>query len=101
MVDVISWISLGMGGFLVIVGGIGLLRLPDFFSRLHAASITDTLGTILMVTGLILQDGGSLVTVKLILILGFLFLTSPTATHALANSALHGGVKPVLSANEH
>ncbi len=94
--DAVSWVCLIVGGFLIIAGGIGLLRLPDFFTRLHAASITDTLGTALIVLGLGLQAGWSLVTIKLVLILLFLFFTSPTSTHALAKSALHGGVKPEL-----
>jgi len=96
MVDLASWICLATGGFLVITGGIGLLRLPDFFTRLHAASITDTLGSGLIVLGLALQGGWSLVTVKLLLIMGFLALTSPTSAHALAKSAFHGGIKPEL-----
>lgn len=92
--DFASWICLGLGGFLVIAGGIGLLRLPDFFTRLHAASVTETLGTGLILLGLGLQAGWSLISVKLFLILVFLAFTSPTSTHALAKSAFHGGMKP-------
>ncbi|HSH42886.1 MAG TPA: monovalent cation/H(+) antiporter subunit G [Arenicellales bacterium] len=89
-----SWILLLAGGALVIVGGIGLVRLPDFFSRLHAVSIPDTLGVGLITTGLILQAGLSLVSLKLLLILLFLLFTGPTATHALAKAALHGQLLP-------
>lgn len=92
--DLLSWACLAMGGFLVFAGGVGLLRFPDFFTRLHAASITDTLGSGLIVLGLALQSGWSLVTAKLMLILVFLAFTSPTSTHALAKSAFHGGLKP-------
>jgi multicomponent Na+:H+ antiporter subunit G len=84
------------GGFFGIVGGIGLLRFPDLFSRFHAAGVTDTLGAGLILIGLMLQAGWSLITIKLVLILAFGLFTSPTATHALAKAALHGKVKPLL-----
>lgn len=93
-VDVLSWILLGAGSFFVLTSGLGLLRMPDVFSRLHPSGLTDTMGAGLMLTGLMLQAGWSLVSVKLLLILLFLFFTSPTATHALAHAALLGGLTP-------
>jgi multicomponent Na+:H+ antiporter subunit G len=78
----------------VVVGGIGILRLPDFFARLHAAGLNDTLGAASMLIGLMVMEGLTLVTAKLALILFFLFFTSPTSTHALAKAALLGGLKP-------
>ena len=96
IIDALSWTCLGAGSFFTIVGGIGLLRFPDLFSRFHAASVTDTLGAGLIVIGLMLQAGWSLITVKLLLILAFGLFTSPTATHALAKAALHGKVRPFL-----
>ncbi|NIR32676.1 MAG: sodium:proton antiporter [Gammaproteobacteria bacterium] len=93
--DILSWILLVAGGLFLVTGGIGLLRLPDFFTRLHAAGLTDTLGAALTLLGLALQAGLTLVTVKLLLIFAFLFFTSPTATHALAKAALHGKVRPL------
>lgn len=95
-IDWLSWGCLLAGGFFGIVGGIGLLRFPDFFTRLHAAGVTDTLGATLILSGLMLQTESGLVTVKLLLILAFAFFTSPTATHALAKAALHGKLKPLL-----
>ena len=95
-IDALSWVLLVTGGFFGIIGGIGLLRFPDLFSRLHAAGVTDTLGAGLILIGLMLQAGWSLITIKLILILAFGLFTSPTATHALAKAALHGKVKPLL-----
>ena len=92
----LSWICLLSGGFSVVTGGIGLLRFPDFFTRLHAASVTDTLGAGLILLGLMLQSGFSQASVKLILILVFLFFSSPTATHALAKAALHGKLVPFV-----
>ena len=94
LLDVLSWLLLVAGGFFVIVGGVGLVRMPDFFTRIHAASITDTLGAGLIVLGLLLQSPEPLGAFKLILVLVFLVITSPTATHALAKAALHGGLRP-------
>jgi multicomponent Na+:H+ antiporter subunit G len=94
--ELVSWVCLVAGALLSIVGGIGMHRFPDFYSRIHAASTTDTLCAVLILLGLGLQAGLSLASFKLFLIFGFLFFTSPTATHALANAALHGGLKPKL-----
>lgn len=95
--DIASWVFLIAGALLAVVGGIGMLRLPDFFTRMHAASVTDTGGMLLILLGLALQAGWSLVTAKLALIALFLLFTSPTATHALANAALSAGLRPRLA----
>lgn len=95
LLNVLSWICLLLGSFFAVSGGIGLLRFPDFFSRLHPAGITDTLGAALILVGLMFQAGLSLISVKLMMILAFLLLTTPTATHALAKSALHGKLRPL------
>lgn len=92
--DVVSWVLIVLGGGFSAVGALGLLRFPDFYSRLHAAGITDTLGAWLLIAGMMFQAGFNQVTVKLALIAIFLFFTSPTSTHALARAALHAGVKP-------
>jgi multicomponent Na+:H+ antiporter subunit G len=94
--DIASWALLVSGGGFCIIGGLGLLRLPDVYARMHAAGITDTLGAGLMLAGLMLQGGLSLVTVKLILILVFLLYTNPTSTYALANAAYRQGLAPLL-----
>jgi len=96
IIDFFSWILLLAGGALGIVGGIGMHRFPDFYSRLHAAGITDTLCAMLILSGLVLQAGWSIASFKLILIFVFLFFTCPTSSHALANAALHSGLKPKL-----
>ncbi len=85
------------GLFFVFVGAIGVLRLPDFYTRLHAAGVTDTLGAELVLLGLMVEAGWSLTTAKLAVIALFLFLTSPTATHAVANAAYQAGVAPMLN----
>ena len=95
VVDLASWALLAGGGALAVIGGVGVLRFPDFYTRLHAASITDTLCSALMLAGLALQSGWSLVSAKLFLVLVFLLLTSPSAAHAMAKAARHGGLEPV------
>lgn len=96
LVDILSWVCLTLGSLLGIIGGIGLLRFPDFYTRLHAAGTTDTLCAALFLFGLGLQIGLTLASLKLLLIFMFLYLTSPTASHSLANAAMIGGLKPVL-----
>lgn len=91
----ISWALLMGGCFFIVTGGVGLLRLPDVYSRMHAAGVADTLGAGLFLGGLMIQGGLSLVTVKLVLILVLILFTGPTATYALANALHGGGVKPV------
>lgn len=88
IVDIVSFAMLALGGFFVFMGGLGALRLPDLYTRMHAASLTDSLGTLLTLGGIMLQSGWSLATVKLLTILFFLMMTGPTASYALANAAL-------------
>jgi len=94
VLDVFSWFLIVVGGGFSIVGGIGLMRMPDLYTRLHAASLTDTLGAIGLLTGLMLQAEDAAPVIKLILVLVFLLFTGPVATHALAGAALRGGVHP-------
>ncbi len=94
LADIASWVLLLSGGFFVVVGSLGLVRMPSFFSRIHAASITDTLGAGLMLLGMLLQAPNLIGAIKLVLIFVFLVVTGPTATHALAKAALHAGLKP-------
>lgn len=100
LLDVLSWLLLLAGSAFVIIGGVGVLRLPDVYTRMHAAGITDTLGAGLILGGLMIQGGWTQVTVKLIMILAFLLFTSPTATYALANAAFTRGLAPVLGKKE-
>lgn len=96
-VDVVSWLCLLGGGFFAVVGGVGLIRMPDFYTRMHAASVTDTLGAGLLLAGLVLQAGLTLVAVKLLFLGLLIFFASPTATHALAKAALARGLAPLLA----
>ena len=93
-VDVLSWLLIGAGCAFMVIGGVGLVRLPDLFSRFHAVGVTDTAGAGLILAGVMLQAGLTLVTVKLIFILVFILFTSPTATHALARAARLAGRQP-------
>lgn len=94
VVDILSWISFAVGAFFLIVGSLGMVRLEDFWARLHAASVIDSAGAGLILFGMMLQAGLSLITVKLIIIVVFLFLTGPTASHAVANAAFVSGSRP-------
>ena len=98
--DVVSAVLVVAGAVFALIGGIGIVRLPDFFARIHGAGITDTLGAGLILTGLMFLSPHWLVTVKLVAILTFLWITSPTATHALANAALGAGLKPRVDEGE-
>ena len=100
LLDLLSAFCLLAGSFLCITGGIGLLRMPDFFSRVHAAGVTETLATPLLLFGLILQMDWSLDLLKVLMIMIFVLATNPTATHATAKAALHGGQKPLASDND-
>jgi len=95
-IDVVSWLSMALGAFFTLVGAFGLVRMPELFTRMHAASVTDTLGAGLLILAMILQAGFSLVTLKLIFILILFIFTSPVVTHALAQAALHEGTPPLL-----
>lgn len=88
LLQLLSALLLLIGSFLCISGGVGLLRFPDFFSRMHAAGVTDTLATAMIILGLILIDSDLLVDIKLLIILLMTLFISPTASHALAHAAL-------------
>lgn len=94
--ELISWALFIVGGAAVITGAIGLVRFPDFYTRMHAAGITDTAGAELMLIAMALQAPNWQVVVKLAIIGIFLFFTSPTATHAIAHAAWVVGQKPLL-----
>lgn len=97
VVDLLSWAAILSGSFFVLVGAIGLVRMPDLYTRMHAASVMETLGAGLLIAGLMLQAGLSLVTLKLLFLLALFFFAGPVASHALAQAALHEGVKPLLT----
>jgi multicomponent Na+:H+ antiporter subunit G len=103
MLDVLSWASIAAGLFFMLVGTLGVLRLPDVYTRLHAAGMTDTMGAGFLILGMLFQTVEGIahgqttwwfVLFRLVLIYAFLLFTSPIATHALARAGLAGGVEP-------
>jgi len=97
IIDLASWLLIAAGSIFCLIGALGLLRMPDFYTRMHAASLIDTIGAGLLLLGMMLQAGFTLVSVKLVFIGLLLFFTSPTATHALARAARARGVEPKLA----
>ena len=100
LIDAISWVCLVVGGLFCIVGAIGMLRMPDFYTRMHAASVIETLGAGLILFGLMLQAGLTLVAVKLLMVAVLILFVSPTATHALARAGIVRGLRPLLADEE-
>jgi multicomponent Na+:H+ antiporter subunit G len=101
LLNIASGIAFTVGGVFLLIGAFGLVRLPDVWSRLHAAGVVDTVGAELILVGMMFQAGFTQTTLKLALIGLFLFVTSPTATHAVANAAFVAGIRPVrLRRNE-
>ena len=98
IVDALSWLLLGSGAVIIMLAALLIVRMPTFFTRLHAASVNETLGPALILLGLMLQVGdyknGIEVALKLLLILVFLLLTSPVASHALAKAAIAANILP-------
>ncbi|MBM4330863.1 MAG: monovalent cation/H(+) antiporter subunit G [Deltaproteobacteria bacterium] len=94
MVDVLSVLLIACGIFLFASGTLGLLRLPDFYCRMHATGKCDTLGALLVLLGLAVYQGFSLISVKLLFIVVFIFLANPTATHAIGRAAFVRRVRP-------
>ena len=97
VLDILSWIFIVIGGGFCLIGGLGMIRLPDMFARMHAAGIVDTAGLMFLMLGMTFQAGLTIVTIKLLLIVLFVLYTSPVSTHALAQAALSTGEKPVLA----
>ena len=96
-VELASWVLILLGSFFTLVGSFGLVRMPEVFTRMHAASVTDTVGVGFLILGMCLQAGLGLVTLKLVFLLALFFFTGPVVTHALAQACLHEGLKPMLT----
>jgi len=91
---IIAIVLIGAGLFFLTVSALGLLRLPDFYARTHAVGKSETLGSILVLSGLAVYNGLELSTVKILFILLFVLIANPTATHAIARAALRTGLQP-------
>lgn len=95
--QILSGILIAAGAFFYVVGAIGMYRMPDVFTRMHATSISDTAGAGLLILGMMIAGGFTLVTAKLAIIMGVILFTGPVATHALAQAAMHANVMPLLA----
>lgn len=93
VLDIISWVLIAVGSFCVLSGAVGVMRMPDFYTRLHPGSLAESLGTPMVLIGLMIQAGPTLIALKIFILILFLMLTSPTAGHALAKAALVHGLK--------
>jgi len=93
LIEFLSACFLIAGSCFAVVGGIGLFRLPDFYTRVHAVGVTDTMGAGLVLLGCALHSGFTLITVKLFTVWLFIYVTGPAATHALAKAAYAHGIK--------
>jgi len=100
IVDGLTWVCFIIGAVFLVAGGVGVIRLPDTYTRMHAAGLTDTMGAGLLLLGMMLQGGFSFITIKLIIILIFLWFTSPTSSYALGNAMLISRLKPLLFGGE-
>ncbi len=97
LLDLVSWVLIVSGALFCVIGALGLLRLPEFYARMHGAGVTDTLGVALLLIGLMLEPAHWTVTVKLVVLLCLLYITSPTAAHALIHAAHASGLRPDLA----
>ncbi len=97
VLDILGWGALVAGGFFCLIGAIGLHRMPDVFTRMHATSVSDTMGVGLLTLGMLSQTTDWTVAVRLVIIVIVLYVTGAVASHALARAALHDGAKPILA----
>ena len=100
IVGIGSALCLLVGSFLCLSGGVGILRFPDFYTRMHAVGVTETLAAGMILIGLMLQSPDSLVTIKLVIILLMTLFISPSASHALAKAAIRNGLMPLPDKKE-
>lgn len=98
--NISSAICLFLGSFLCLSGGVGIIRFPDFYTRMHAAGVTDTLAASMILIGLMLQNPDAIVISKLVMILLMTLFISPTASHAMAKAAMNSGLQPLLDKKE-
>lgn len=91
----IAYFFLIIGSLFLLVGAIGLIRMPDVFTRMHAVSVMESTGATLIIFGLIIHSGFSAISIKLIIILLAIIYISSVATHALARACIHDDIKPL------
>ena len=92
-----SWVAIALilaGLFFLVVAAIGMLRLPDVFTRSHAVSLTDSMGAFLVLLGLAIYQGFSMNFLKILLVLALIYTLNPVISHATIRAALRSGLKP-------
>ena len=92
--EILAIIFIVAGLFFLIIAAIGMIRLPDVFSRSHAVSLADSVGAFLMLIGVALHEGLGKNTLKILVVLALLFILNPVIAHATVRAALRSGVKP-------
>lgn len=92
--DIITVIMICLGAFFLFVGGVGVVRLPDFYTRSHAISKSDTLGMMLVLAGLAVYEGLNINSFKLVIAIIFVAIANPTGIHALARAGFKYGLRP-------
>jgi multicomponent Na+:H+ antiporter subunit G len=98
-----NWLASALmliGSVFLLMSSIGLIRLPDFYTRAQAVGKAETLGSMLVLLGLAVHNGAELTTIKILLVLAIIFITNPTATHALTRAAFRSGVAIWKKADE-
>lgn len=90
----LGFILIGVGIAFLFISAVGAIRLPDFYTRAHAIGVVDTLGLLLVLGGLLLQHGLSIISAKLLLLLVFIYISNPTVTHVFVRAALKSNLKP-------
>jgi len=98
--DYLSIALLFSGSVLCLIGAFGIIKMPDFITRVHASSLIDSLGAVLILSGLAAYSGITFVTIKLMIILALLFVTGPTAIHALVNTAMHDDINHIQAKDQ-
>jgi len=98
--NIVSITLMGLGLFFLLAAGVGAIRLPDFYTRSHALGVIDTLGTLFILGAIILEQGVSFVSAKLLLLLIFIYVANPTVTHVLLRAAMRSGLKPWTNSEE-
>ncbi|MEX1300342.1 MAG: monovalent cation/H(+) antiporter subunit G [Desulfotignum sp.] len=100
LINILAGLFLLTGLVFFLGGAVGIMRMPDFYSRLHPAGKLDTLGIFAMVAGLVIYNlhhvslGVVLLSTKMFLIVFFVFLASPTATHSIVDAGMRAGLRP-------
>ena len=92
--EIISAVMICLGAFFLFVGGLGIIRLPDFYTRSHAISKSDTLGIMMILAGLAVYEGLTLNSLKLVIAIIFVAIANPAGTHALARAGFRYGLRP-------